>query len=541
MALFLGLYIAFCGLLTGKAALDGGDDYYHISVAQEAPWSAIFRGFLSQQAPRDPLGAGVVNHALSSRVGQTLAIKLQHGIFESEPLPYFFVQIVFGGLSMVLLAWIVKALTDSTRWSVFAAFYYFLLPSALEHNLWLSDFAETVQLCILVTFISLYRLYKRRIVTKVRFGAPDALLITLSVFITLYALKSKSTAYVIPVMLAFTFVYALWHAGKGRRLLLAMGLLAVLGLLASPLLSQLRHAEIRLDRVFDMLLMNAKSGYETETSSAFFNLNSILPVSLARNIGFFFLWLAIFSSARLIWQRKARFRPEVLFVLVWLVVEISLFALVDSQIRYLTSAMLPAIILLTVLFSNTWRTLNAKTARTFFAIFFVAGILFLSINNLQHLVFLRNWKLGYFNELNKPTEIIYNDIALRPLDELLPASESVRFAHPEFVVDIRDKLFPDFLSRPRGRIAPPFLPDILAFSDIRDLHYKRYDSADTSRILKRFGKAYGISYSAREEEGFILLKSFRQVPYSPIVELLERFKKKKQTKHIFIYRIVPLA
>ena len=150
-------YVLFMVLCVGPTApMDGGDDYNHVAVAAWLPWERVLSSFLTGATSSQKFyGDGVTDHALTSRVGQTLLIKLIHQFSGPSVLPYFLAQFLFGALSSWLLARLALRFTGSVRWALFAGSYYFFLPSAFLHNIWLSDAAEVVHVLTLIAFSAL--------------------------------------------------------------------------------------------------------------------------------------------------------------------------------------------------------------------------------------------------------------------------------------------------------------------------------------------------------------------------------------------------
>lgn len=536
LAVLIVLYLAFMTALVGRAELDGGDDLNHIAVSSWLSWKQIGTAFFVPKSSENALGTGLAAHVLSNRVGQTLVIKALHDFFGSRPLPYYLFQMTLGALCMALLAWAVYGLTESLGVAVFAAFFFALLPSAFLHNIFLSDFAEAIHLCTLVSFACLYYFF----LPLRRGGVPPSgnrpsfvrwgMVAAVGILSALCAVRTKPSGWIIPLMAAAALLLPLVRR-RWKETLALCGLGALIFVLSFPPVS------FHFENIPRMLFYNGMNEFESETSVALWNLNSVLPVSLARNANFFFLWLAVFSGVVLIRNGRCRFREEVLFVLVWFFLEVGFYTLTDNAPRYLTDALIPLIILLCVLFKNAWTALRPGFERIVFGVLFVSGLLFHGVNNFQHLIFLRDWKAGYFNELNKSVQVIYNDLKGRPPGFRNPAEEIMPFAWPVLTEEVRRKIAPKYLGEKK---AGPALPDVLVFSDVGDLYPCAYDAEKTQRILGEGHPVYGISYQGNPpDKSFVELTSFRKVPPSPITEFLAKFKKKKRSEKIWIFKKLP--
>ena len=515
--------MVFFSLLVGDPELDGGDDFHHIAVASQLSWPRILESVvLFKPNPHGYASGGVMNYALSSRIGYTVVIKSIHDFFGSSRVPYFMAQRVIGDLCLVLLMYLVWCLTSSVGWSIFSGLFYFFLPMEFLQTLWLSDFSELVHLFTLLTFVLIHRIYRRWLALK-RFTVVDFFLAVAAAVSTFLAIKTKPSGLIIP---AAGMIFALYLLLRSRRLrwfgiagLLTIGILSVWMVLT-------KHVELYPSSFWRLAFQNVNNEYEWERISAFFDISSVLPVSLARNVNFFFLWLCVAAILYLFIRRKKVERPEILFVFFWLIFEILFYLIIDNAPRYVSDAMLPLICLISVLLQSAWKQLRHAPIKIMMTLWFLTGCIFGLVNNFQHLVFLRNWKTGYFNELATPPQIIWNDLHGLPLYRRNSIEETVAFAWPKIVQQTRDELMPDFL---RNYTPPVLFSDYVISSDVVDLPKPTGD--------KNFHGSYVISYSPHlDNENCRLLASFQKVPPSPLVDFVSQFKKKKIKENIYIYK-----
>ncbi len=507
----------------GDPELDGGDDFHHIAIASQLPWSRVWESVVFfKPNPQGYAAGGVMNYALSSRVGYTVAIKSIHHFFGSTRAPYFMAQRIIGALCLVLLMYLVWCLTNSVGWSVFAGFFYFFLPMTFLQTIWLSDFSELVHLFTLVTFACIYGVYRRWLVRK-RFTSLDFFLVASAFASAFLAIKTKPSGLIIPAVL---LILGLWTSLRSSRLRwFGITGLAVIGFLSVALILS-RHIMLYPSSFWRLVFQNVNNEFESEKLSAFFDTSSTLPVSLARNVNFFFLWLCVAAVLYLFFKRRRIERPETLLVLFWFSLEIVFYLIIDNAPRYVSDATLPLICLICLLLHSTWKELRQVQLKKILTLWFLMGCVFGLVNNFQHLIFVRNWKLGYFNELAAPPQIIWNDLHGVPLDRRNSIEDMVAFAWPKIVQETREKLMPDFL---RDNTPAKFFSDYVILSDVVDLPKPTRDRAAHAR--------YAISYLPDlDSKRFSLLTSIARVPSSPLVDFVSHFKKKKKNEKIYIYK-----
>ncbi len=517
-------YIFFFSLLVGDAELDGGDDFHHIAIASQLPWSRVLESVIFFKPNHAGYtSGGVMNYALSDRVGHTVAIKIIHDFAGSYRAPYFMAQRVMGALCLILLMYLVWALTNSVGWSIFAGFFYALLPMTFFQTIWLSDCSKLVHLFTLGAFALAYFTY-RRYLERGRLFHLDFFLMVAALVTTFLAIKTKPSGLIIP---AVFLIFGLWELLRSDRLgWLGMAGFLVIGFLSGGLILT-KHIALFPNSFYRLVFQNINNEFESEKISAFFDVSATIPVSLARNINFFFLWLCVAAMVYLLFKRQSVKRPEVLFILLWFFLEITFYFLVDNSPRYLSDAFFPLICLICVLLQNAWRQLTPGLLKKFAVLWFLTGCIFSVINNFQHLVFVRNWKIGYFNELATPPQIIWNDLKGLPLHQRNSIEETVAFAWPEIVQKTRERLLPDFLE---GYAPPVFFADCIITNDVVDL--------PRPSIGANAYRRYVISYLPDfDSKKYALLTSFRKVPSSPLVDFVSRFKKKKKNEKVYIYKL----
>jgi len=506
-------YLLLMSALIGEAPIDSGDDYQHIAIAAEASWSDVLKPFFLLTLPEtDPISAnkiarrGSANHALTSRVGQTLVIKCVYSLFGSKTFPYYFVQLLTAVGCMALLAWLVFHMTGSYLLGWFSALFYALLPPAFLNHFCLSDGAEIVHFCTLLAFVAFLKLHER--------WGWGWLIIGLCAMHL--ACQTKLTGYVIPFMF-MVGLFMMWVRSQTISLLLALGGMVTCFLMFG--------SHLHLDSIPKFLLMNVANEFEPEKTIALFNFNSIVPVSVARNFNLFFCWLAIFLAGFVLYAKRLSMKFMTCFILIWGLVQVAGFAMINETApRYLTDAMLPLIILFCVLINTAWGLISRWQLQCALGLVFISGLMFHVTLNFQHLMFLRNWKASYYRDLNWPAQVILNDLSNRPLTHHNEITDLVAFAWPGFRNEVREKILPDFLASVK---VDRTLPSVLAFSDISDLPPSSYKTAG----------GYGISFDQTPREGFEVLTSISRLPSSPILRLKSKFDRKhKDRGRIWVFK-----
>ncbi|MBI3315653.1 MAG: hypothetical protein HYZ87_01580 [Candidatus Omnitrophica bacterium] len=355
----------------------------------------------------------------------------------------------------------------------------------------------------------------------------------LAAAVAFYACKSKPSAFVIPLVSAVFLALNFKKFKKGAWVLAAFFAVLVFGAVFFGRELWGLAQSLRWENIPRMLFLNTENEFEPERSLALFDIKSVVPVSLARNLNFFFLWLVIFSVALLFKKGRFRFEKPVQFVWLWFAAEAASFAFADSAPRYLTDILLPAVILMCVLFQKACDELRSKKRRLVFGAVFLAGFLFGVIGNVQHLIFLRDWKIGYFYSLSKPAQVIWNHENRRPLDARVPIETLVPFAWPALTSEIDATLLQ---GSPRKKKSPEVtLPELLAFSDLADMYPASYDPQRARAFSSGREVVYGVSFKEETPKGFSVLTSLPAVPPSPITDALKGFKHKKRNERLWIF------
>src|SRR3989338_5520241 len=196
--------LAFHAVLVGSLPLDAVDDYARIVNAKNASWVDIGQAFFSGRQSFSLLQNSITS--LTDRIGQTLFLTILYNLFGERAVFYYYFQYSMGALTMALLAYFSFRLTRSLWLSMFAALFYFFLSPAFMHNIWLSDFAETVHVLILI-FLYLNRRYFRK--ERLPDNAGGLAQIVLLILLAFLALKTKPSGYIIPPPL--NIVYNDYH------------------------------------------------------------------------------------------------------------------------------------------------------------------------------------------------------------------------------------------------------------------------------------------------------------------------------------------
>ena len=534
-------YLAFHAVLVGSLPLDAVDDYARIVNAKNASWVDIGQAFFSGRQSFSLLQNSITS--LTDRIGQTLFLKILYNLFGERAVFYYYFQYGMGALTMAFLAYFSFRLTRSLWLSMFAALFYFFLPPAFMHNIWLSDFAETVHVLILISFL-LFLYLNRRYFRKGRLpdNAGGWAQILLLILLGFLAFKTKPSGYIIPLVVVLFFLFPLHKAFFENKIFLGIFIAVfICGMALFPYktLGSLHH--YHLDSIFKMVFMNTANEFDFEKTSALFNFDSVIPVSLARILGFFIAWTAIVLGVwRLCFCRPLIISDEVRLLMIWLALEVAFFAVSSTEARYLTDSFLPLVMLLCVLFKHSLATtrpsiassavpreetrglddLKAKFTRRAVVGILIAGLLFNTVNNVQHLIFLRNWRAGLRTVLHAPLNIVYNDYHHQALTTDNRFEDIIRFIHP------------DYVKRPFATT----IYDLTTYCDIPDIGIKSYEAKASDSILKKYGKVYWITRDSKmPPEGFRLIREARMIPESPITHWLAPYKAKKNQEMLLVF------
>lgn len=520
---FLSFFlVCFYVILLGDLPLDVVDDYARLVNVNHVAWEDSLKAVFSF----DPSKNLYENDAgrLTNRSGQALILKILYYFFnEHSPLYYYF-QFSMAALCMVLIAtWCFKR-TQSLWLVSFTALFYIFLPSAFLHNLWLSDFAETTHFLILVSFVLFLRIYEKYFLRK---GQGDSfkgsLMILFFLIASFLACRIKLSGCIIPIVISLFFITDArkdYKKTKGFVLIMA-GLLFIVAF-NFPYHGFQNEAPFDWSRIGKMVFMNVGNEFESEKNMALFDIDSIVPVSLLRNLGFFMGWLAIISSVFLLIKRRFVSSGETRLLVLWFAAEILLFSVVRNEPRYLTDAMLPLMILLAILFKDTLRTIHSKVAARAYAAAFLIAFFFICTQNIQHLIFLRNWKVGGLMTSYVPVNTIYNDYYDRSAERKNSFAEMITFFKPATVGVSEPKLT---------------LSDLISYSDVKEIGEKKYHRAESEAILHSHRKTYWVTHDNHfPPADFQLIKREKSVRGSLLINFLSKIKTQKGND-IYVYQL----
>ncbi len=433
------VYCAFAAwgiFLTQGLPFGDLDDWVLVKISKDTPWSELIANTLTPWS-RSEYWFNQVNlfdQISCKRILNGIALKFAEGTFGIQFFPFFFfTKVLFFAGTCTLFSLFVYEVTRSPGFTLCGAIFFCLVPAHYSHALWISDPATIAQFFIILSFWIFYR-----IAQNLNQQGPIRTFLGLwgMLFLAGYlGIKTKEPALILPLTVG---VYTVLHAMQWKTQKLKWGLLILLAGFLVLQIVPLEHLGAKrqgfnfsFENISRMLFRNHTQGYEDEPVSAFFSLQHIWPVSIARTFGFFSLWslaacAAIYGMARF-WNPSARERgtpaagvsirfldhPLVSICALWALIEISLMGLFQPEPRYFSITMIPLTLLALRLVWCTAQILPRKANQIFLAIaLFCWG--WSTLVNASHCAWQR-MKVGQrFNRYLYSAQKIYQDVSSAP-------------------------------------------------------------------------------------------------------------------------------
>lgn len=512
------------------------DDWALIFISGQVPWQELGTNFVTPWSKSDFWfnQSDLFDQIRHKRIFNGLVLKFTQDVLGFRFFNFYLTTKVFfvAGI-MTLVYLLISAITVSSLGITLAAFaFFFLIPAHYAHFLWIADpitialFFVTLGMCCFYKFVS--GLERGQLLTKLW---PWIVGILLAGW---FGIKTKEPALIFPVT-AGAYLMLHWRQWKSRWPLaaLVLCLFAVIMLQLVPIEKPPAQGfHYSLTNIKRMLLLNYSQGYDDETRPAFFSLEALWPVSMARTFGFFSLWgLVLFAflqaGGRLFHRAStpAFFdHPLARLSALWVVIELLLMGLFQPEPRYFSGTMIPVTLLAARLVwcvLQSWRGAWRK-ALMFFALF-CWGWTVLGLN-FQHVVSLRIFLGQRSNRLYETARAVYSDFFKK---------------EPGSIVDVAT-----FYCAPNvlKKVSRPRMDDVVYYAD--DLYYKRWDKTEDGSLddFKRFAEEGALYYITSYPEKFDdfqeakLAAKLPSISRGSLFEFLRYSMKKKKPAPVYIYK-----
>ncbi len=509
-------------LFIGNSPLDPIDDYAHIIWAIKTPWNELISHFLTWNPLSDiKYDNGVVQHALGSRVAFTVLLKLLYAFFRENHAWYHLFHVALSGLASCLIYIFSSKLCNHRCIPFLSALSFSFFPPAFIQNIWLSDTAEIARFCILL-FVGfaysthyLFKLYKNKIDLRVIACSLCALAILY------FALKTKPTAYIIPlVCITYGYYWIISKFFKPYRYFALVTFFIVAIYIIHVFIGYNPSTLIKL------IFFNNQSVYGIPDAFALFSLDMDLTRSVASSFGFFMGWLTLGSIVFLCIKGNKPVKLEVKLLLIWIIWQILLFGSARNDIRYLAELMLPIFILLPLLFSRVFDLIKQPKIQKIFFTIVLTSFLITIIHYFDHDKFLKRWIIGSYSSVLYPAETIFRDYYNVSKNKAIGFRELLGFVRPYEM---------------GGAAEPGLIDNLIVRCDIPSIIDRKYSDSQLKEYFNIHQEGYIIARSplSKMQNQFILKElSFIDANISSPLDLIrEHFGIKPKRDPIYIYKV----
>lgn len=416
---------AWMVLLTQGLPFFDGDDWDHVLISADTPWKTVVTNFITPwPTSKYWVSQGsIADQVRNKRVFLGLTLKfITHFFGYNIFLYYFFSKVLFfsGTVTLVFLI-LTLSLNGSYRYAIVGTVFYLLVPANYLHVLWISASETAAHFFILLSvylFLHLAKSFGRK------FQSRDWWTL-FSLFVTgWFAMKTKESAVILPLTLfAFTLFHTKRNSSYKEQWLVVLFVLLYILFLVVPVsnLGQRMPGEAYNWKILIRLfLRNYDCGYDDEPRSAFFSLDHIWPVSIARTIGFPLLWSIVFLVLIYVFNklvRKCKYKNLILFFendviqisVFWTLIELFLFGFFQPDPRYFSGTMIPITILISRLVYCVAHQFQKSWVKTILVMFVVGTVLWALIENFQHTIWRRRQMGQTGNAYTNVAQVIYED------------------------------------------------------------------------------------------------------------------------------------
>lgn len=349
--------------LTQGLPIGDPDDWDHVLVAQDISWEKLLTKF-SVPWSASHLWTGQIdriNEMTNRRLFLTIVLKSISSISGLHSFPFYvFSKALFFSGTAALLFLFLTMITTSVLFALAGTLFFVFIPAHYPHVLWITDPITMVH-CLML--IGLWNYLK--VVKNMDRNGPKAEFFMSLIFMFLAgytAIKAKEPGLTFPMIAGAYAFFSVprWKSQKTKLFFIFFAISAIaLQIIPFGALGQPKEAffpKFHGSHIYRMLFQNYNSGYDDEPVSAFFSLEHLWPVSIARTFGFFLLWtLMIFAFLYGIGRinlKQEKFAPYFAHPLIvicffWLIFEIIFMGLFQTDPRYFSGTMIPLSILTT--------------------------------------------------------------------------------------------------------------------------------------------------------------------------------------------------
>ena len=323
-------------------------------------------------------GVDQIHH---KRIVNGIILKSIEAVFGCRFLPfYLFAKAIFFAGVVALFFLFAYSVTTSIPFALGGTLFFLLVPAHYSHVMWVADPITIAQFFVaLGVWIFLHLTLN---IDQNRSMKEFLFLLCSFLVVGILGIKTKEPALILPMIAG---AYSLIRLRTWKMRLMKVFLLGVVIALLAFQIVPIEHLgatgqafAFNRDNFVRMLFKNHHCGYEDEPVSAFFSLQRIWPVSIARTFGFFPLWTLMFLFA-LHWVMKVRRNRDslagflghqmVVISLLWAGIDIALFGVFQPEPRFLSGTFVPLTLLaarlLWCVYRNTakpWKSLVVMVA-----------------------------------------------------------------------------------------------------------------------------------------------------------------------------------
>ncbi|MFH1800844.1 MAG: hypothetical protein ABH891_08405 [Candidatus Omnitrophota bacterium] len=529
---FLWIVILVQGLPVGCL-----DEWAMTSIAQQTSWSDFGKHLVlpwSQSAYWFNQVA-FYDQVCLKRIVHGILLKFTQSLFGLHSFPYFLITKVFFFCGIVTLVFLFMTyVTGSLGLSLAGAVFFLLIPAHYCHVLWIAD-----PYTIAIFFVTLSMWFFYKFVSALDKGEPLRNLFPwiAGLFVAgWFGIKTKEPALIFPVVAgAYLLIYCRHWKGRGKVVLSVLFLLVLIAFQIVPiehLNAPVQRLGYHVSSITRFLFRNYQVGADNEPTTAFFSLEALWPVSIARTFGFFSLWgiilFALIHGAGRIFRRSSTpsffSDPLIRFSAVWVGIEILLVGFFQPEPRFFTSIMIPLSLLSVRLVScvlNSWQGFVRKIL-TLAAIFcWVWSAFYL---NFQQVITTRIVTGMRNNRLFETARVIYSDIHK---DKSPSISDVATFYCPAYALK---------------KIVRPRIDDVVFFAD--NLYVQCWNKTEDGSLddFKRFAKTGAVYYVTTDPKKFsgfpdaTLVGKVTGINEGSKFEVLRYLKKKKKPAIERVYK-----
>ena len=416
---------AWIFLLTHGLPIGDVDDWVCIQISENLSWKESVQNLIRPWSKSQFWSNQVdlIDQIAFKRTVHGILLKSASVLFSTRSLAFFILKGLFFSGTVAFLFLILIQITRSIWFSLAGVLFFVLVPVHYAHILWASDPATVLHFFIILSVWIFYHVglnLERR--ESLRKFLPVFLAFSLTGWL---CMKTKEPGLILPLTLGAFVLFHLnsWKSQKLKLVLLFL-MLALLSFQIVPiehLTAGRQVLRFNFDHLLRMTLRNYGVGYDDEAQTAFLSWEQVWPVSIARTLGFFTLWLLILFIV-LYWtqrpgpkntdQDQTRFlsHPLVQISALWAGIEILLMGLFYPEPRFFSSTMIP----ITILSVRLIWCVSGQFQKPWKSVLLIAAVASWSwttlYTNAQHVIWLRQQIGQRVNRYTEAARIVYRDV-----------------------------------------------------------------------------------------------------------------------------------